>query len=83
MLKVVYNRGDIPFDVLADIIHEFNLIYDDVVWEISQDCIAEDYPQYGSNFELRLAAYDSYFDELWLRLCADHGYIIVSDDDDI
>lgn len=83
MLKVVYNRGDIPSDVLADIIHEFNLVYDDIVYEISSECEAEGYPSFGSNFEFRLDSYDDYFDELWLRLCADHGYIIVSDDDDI
>lgn len=81
--KVIDGFNEIPTDILADIIHEYDLEYDNIVHEIELECESEGYPSRGSNFELRLDQYDVYFKDLWIRLCAEHGYIFRSKNDDI
>lgn len=80
-MKIINNLKDVPADVVADIIHEYDCAYDDIVYEISSECEAEGYPSMGSNFELRLAEYDDYFSDLWVSLLAKYGYIYRSQDD--
>lgn len=83
MLKVISGIHEIPSDVLTDIVYEYDRIYDDIVYEIECECENEGYPSRGSNFELRLDSYDHYFKDLWLRLISEHGYVFVSDCDNI
>lgn len=80
-MKIINGFHEIPADVLADIIHEYDTIYDDIVHEIELECESEGYPSRGSNFELRLDEYDYYFKDLWLSLCAKYGYTFRSQDD--
>lgn len=82
-MKVISGFNEIPIDVLADIIHEYDLEYDDIVYQIELECESEGYSSRSSNFELRLDQYDGYFKDLWIRLCSEHGYIFRSQDDDI
>lgn len=82
-MKIIDSFKDIPTDVLADIIHEYDCIYDDIVHEIELECDAEGYPSRGSNFELRLDSYDRYFADLWISLCAKYGYIFRCSSDGI
>lgn len=82
-MKIIDNFYEIPSDVAADIVDEYNTVYDEVVREIEAECEAEGYPSRGSNFELRLDNYDDYFDSLWISLIANHGYIYRSQDDNI
>lgn len=82
-MKIIDSFKEIPADIAADILHEYNTVYDEIVYEIESECEAEGYPSRGSNFELRLSGYDDYFDDLWINLIANHGYIYRSQDDDI
>ena len=82
-MKVINGFNEIPTDVLADIIHEYDREYDDIVYQIELECESEGYPSRGSNFELRLGQYDGYFADLWIRLCSEHGYVFRSKNDDI
>lgn len=77
-MKIVNSFSEIPTDVLADVIHEYDLEYDNIVNDIELECESEGYPSRGSNFELRLDSYDRYFADLWIRLCAEHGYVFRS-----
>lgn len=82
-MKIIDNFCEIPVDVVADIIHEYDCEYDDIVREIELECESEGCPSRGSNFEIRLDSYDGYFADLWISLIAKHGYIFRSQDDDI
>lgn len=80
-LKIISSFDEVPFNVAADVRHEYDLVYYDLVHEISSECEAEGYPSTGSNFELRLDSYSDYLDDLWIRLLAEHGYIYRHFDD--
>ena len=82
-MKIIDNFNEIPADVAADIVHEYDLAYDEVVHEIELECELEGYPSRGSNFELRLDHYDDYFDSLWISLIAKYGYIYRFQNNDI
>lgn len=81
MLKVVSSISEVPADVVSDVMHQYNLFYDNLVYEISLECEADGYPSMGSDFELRLDSYSDYLDDLFIRLLCERGYIYRHFDD--
>ena len=74
-MKIIDSSCEIPVDVLADVFHEYYLVYADVVCEIEYECELDGCLPRGSVFNHRLSAYDDYFNDLFIRLVAEHGYI--------
>lgn len=79
----VKNYTEIPADIVSAVLSEYNAAEKAIRDEIAEGCVAEGYPQYGSNFELRFEARQDELDELIEDLYAQRGYRIVGDEDEV
>ncbi len=73
-MKTVKDYTEIPADVVSAVLSEYNAAEKAIRDEIAEGCVAEGYPQYGSNFELRFEARERELNDLLDDLYAQRGY---------